>query len=64
MYKLLKESTFNKPEYLQMLEKNFLEHYLTDLVVLSSTNKITVVKNISSEIKKRIFIKMRYTRLI
>lgn len=53
MYKLLKESAFNKPEYLRMLEKNFLEHYLTDLVVLSSTNKISVVRNISFEIKKK-----------
>lgn len=50
--RLLKISKFNQPKYQRMLEKNFLEHYLTDLVVLSSTNNIAMLKNISAEIRQ------------
>lgn len=52
LWKIMGESQFNGSSYREMVEKNFLEHYLTDLVGIANKYDIGVLIKTASEVKK------------
>lgn len=50
--KILKTSNFNHAKYHYILEKSFLEHYLTDLVNLAENNPVHRLRKTSHEIQR------------
>lgn len=52
LQELLLTSNFHQTKYQLMIERNFLEHYLTDLVTLSNNSNINALKNITSNIRE------------
>ncbi len=52
LWQIMRESRFNGTLYREMVEKNFLEHYLTDLVGVASKYDIGVLIKTASEVKK------------
>ncbi|NBH72406.1 glycosyltransferase family 2 protein [Clostridiaceae bacterium] len=53
LLEILENTKYNQPQYKKMLKKNFLEHYLTDMVGIADRYPVGELKRTAFEIQKQ-----------